>query len=98
MPVALGPIAQRDDEVEAMSQKSRTQQALEIAGSAEGGFSRPADAELSALKGTRGVVFVEYVALLLLVTIIGAGAVVTLGIPLVNLFRYQQLILSLPIP
>ena len=81
-----------------MSQKSRTQQSLEIAASAEGGFRRPADQELSALSGTRGVVFVEYVALLLLVTIIGAGAVVTLGIPLVNLFRYQQLILSLPIP
>ena len=81
-----------------MPRKSRTQKHLEIAESAEGGFRRPADAELTALAGTRGVVFVEYVALLLLVTIIGAGAVVTLGVPLVNLFRYQQLILSLPIP
>lgn len=81
-----------------MSQKSRTQKALTIAAPAEGGFRRPADAPLAALTGTRGVVFVEYVALLLLVTIIGAGAVVSLGIPLVNLFRYQQLILSLPIP
>jgi hypothetical protein len=79
-------------------QKTRAHHAIEIAESAEGGFRRPADAEVAALAGTRGVVFVEYVALLLLVTIIGAGAVVTLGIPLVNLFRYQQLILSLPIP
>ncbi|UJR84885.1 hypothetical protein [Sandaracinus amylolyticus] len=79
-------------------QKTRAQHAIEIAESAEGGFRRPADAEVAALAGTRGVVFVEYVALLLLVTIIGAGAVVSLGIPLVNLFRYQQLILSLPIP
>jgi hypothetical protein len=44
------------------------------------------------------VVFVEYVALLLLVTIIGAAAVLSLGVPLVNLFRYQQIILTLPIP
>lgn len=81
-----------------MRQKSRTARALSIATTAEGSFERPADAEITALKGTRGVVFVEYVALLLLVTIIGAGAVVALGMPLVNLFRYQQLVLSLPIP
>jgi hypothetical protein len=43
-------------------------------------------------------VFVEYVALLLLVTIMGAAAVLALGVPLVGLFRYQQMILSLPIP
>jgi phosphoenolpyruvate synthase/pyruvate phosphate dikinase len=30
--------------------------------------------------------------------IIGAAAVLSLGVPLVNLFRYQQIILSLPIP
>ncbi|MDQ3031035.1 MAG: hypothetical protein M3Y87_01355 [Myxococcota bacterium] len=81
-----------------MRQKSRTHKALAIAATAEGGFQRPADAEITELKGTRGVVFVEYVALLLLVTIIGAGAVLSLGVPLVNLFRFQQLVLSLPIP
>lgn len=82
-----------------MRQKSRTTRALTIAETAEGaGFQRPADAEIKGLRGTRGVVFVEYVALLLLVTIIGAGAVAALGLPLVNLFRYQQLVLSLPIP
>ncbi len=81
-----------------MRQKSRTTRTLAIADTAEGGFQRPADAEITGLKGTRGVVFVEYVALLLLVTIIGAGAVAALGLPLVNLFRYQQLVLSLPIP
>ena len=81
-----------------MRQKSRSHQSLAIATTAEGGFDRPADAEITALKGTRGIVFVEYVALLLLVTIIGAGAVLALGLPLVNLFRFQQLVLSLPIP
>jgi len=82
-----------------MRQKSRTTRTFEVAKSAEGsGFQRPADAELRELEGTRGVVFVEYVALLLLVTVTGAGAVAALGMPLVNLFRFQQLVLSLPIP
>ncbi len=45
-----------------------------------------------------GVVFVEYVALLTLVTVIGAVAVVGLGIPLLKLYRFAQMVLSLPIP
>lgn len=47
---------------------------------------------------TSGVVFVEYVALLTLVTVIGAVTVVGLGIPLLKLYRFAQMILSLPIP
>ncbi len=62
---------------------------------ANGAAGEPQAGELGS---TRGVVFVEYVALLLLVTITGAAAVASLGIPLVHLFRYQQLVLSLPIP
>lgn len=58
----------------------------------------PGDDFVTRLRGTGGVVFVEYVALLTLVTVIGSGAVVALGIPLLNLFRYQELMLSLPIP
>ena len=82
-----------------MRQKSRNTNRLEQASTTEGaGFQRPTGGDLQELRGTRGVVFVEYVALLLLVTVIGAGAVAALGIPLVNLFRYQQLVLSLPIP
>jgi hypothetical protein len=87
-----------------MSSKSRSAVRLEAAAPVEGaGADRHDDAlagtELEGLRrDTRGVVFVEYVALLLLVTIIGVGAVLALGVPLVNLFRYQQLILSLPIP
>lgn len=46
----------------------------------------------------RGIVFVEYVALLLLVTVIGAVSVVGLGVPLLKLFRFAQMILSLPVP
>ena len=45
-----------------------------------------------------GVVFVEYVALLLLVTVIGAVSVVSLGVPLLKLYRFTQMVLSLPIP
>jgi hypothetical protein len=45
-----------------------------------------------------GVVFVEYVALLLLVTVVGAVAVVGLGVPLLKLYRFAQMILSLPVP
>jgi hypothetical protein len=47
---------------------------------------------------TRGAIFVEYVALLCLVTVGGAAAVVTLGAPLVALARFTQLVVGLPIP
>jgi hypothetical protein len=47
---------------------------------------------------TRGAMFVEYVALLCLVTVGGAAAVVTLGAPLVALARFTQLVVGLPIP
>lgn len=45
-----------------------------------------------------GVVFVEYVALLTLVTVIGTVSVVGLGVPLLKLYRFSQMVLSLPIP
>ncbi len=47
---------------------------------------------------TSGVVFVEYVALLTLVTVIGTVSVVGLGVPLLRLYRFAQMILSLPVP
>ena len=47
---------------------------------------------------TKGAIFVEYVALLLLVTVGGAAAVVSLGAPLVALARFTQLVIGLPIP
>jgi hypothetical protein len=81
-----------------MKAKSRSARAFENATPVERGCERPADQALEQLAGTKGVVFVEYVALLLLVTIGGAAAVLALGAPLINLFRYQSLLLSLPIP
>lgn len=47
---------------------------------------------------TRGVAYVEYVTLLALVTVIGAVAVFSVGLPLLSTFRYAQAILALPIP
>jgi hypothetical protein len=59
------------------------------------------DAEPSAkalLGASSGVVFVEYVALMTLVTLIGAISTLTLGVPLLKMYRFAQMILSLPIP
>lgn len=50
------------------------------------------------LQQTQGVVFVEYVGLLVLVTVIGAVAVFGLGLPLLKLYRFAQMVLALPIP
>lgn len=46
----------------------------------------------------RGVVMVEYVTLLCLVTVTGAATVVALGVPLMQLFRYVQMVIAMPIP
>lgn len=81
-----------------MRTKTRTARKLAIAKPAEGGTWVEGREPSELHRDTRGVVFVEYVALLLLVTITGAAAVLALGVPLVHLFRYQQLVLSLPIP
>ena len=82
-----------------MTRKTRAALMLESASPTEGaGFVRPGARDVLALAETRGAVFVEYVALLTLVTIMGAAAVLSLGVPLLNLFKFQQLILTLPFP
>jgi len=48
--------------------------------------------------GEGGVAMVEYVTLLCLVTLLGAATVVALGVPLMQLFRYVQMIIAMPIP
>lgn len=48
--------------------------------------------------GEGGAISVEYIALLSLVTLIGAASIVGLGIPLLNLFRYAETIIALPVP
>lgn len=59
---------------------------------------RPVPSEKELARSKKGVVFVEYVALLSLVTVMGAVAVVGLGVPLLKLYRFAQMIISLPIP
>ena len=56
----------------------------------------PGIAEL--VRGEGGVAMVEYVTLLCLVTLLGAATVVALGVPLMQLFRYVQMIIAMPIP
>jgi Flp pilus assembly pilin Flp len=56
------------------------------------------DAPAGLAANERGVVMVEYVTLLCLVTLTGAAAVVALGVPLMQLFRYVQMVIAMPIP
>jgi hypothetical protein len=42
--------------------------------------------------------FVEYVVVLLLVTVISAAATFSLGAPFVDYYRFAQTILSMPFP
>lgn len=50
------------------------------------------------LLNDQGAVFAEYVSVLALVSIGCALATVALGVPLYNLYLFQQAILLLPIP
>ena len=45
-----------------------------------------------------GAVFAEYVTILVLVSLGCAAATVALGVPLQNLYLFQQAVLLLPIP
>ena len=47
---------------------------------------------------TRGAMFVEYLTLICVVILGGSAAVVSLGQPLVHLYRVAQLVVGLPIP
>jgi hypothetical protein len=50
------------------------------------------------LSSRRGAAYVEYLALLTLVTIIGATATAALGLPLLRMFRYAETLIVLPMP
>lgn len=65
----------------------------------DGDHTRVKDREQpSLLRDTGGATFVEYVALVAFVTLIGAAAIVAVGVPLLKTFRYAQLVLAMPIP
>ena len=50
------------------------------------------------LSDRRGAAYVEYLALLTLVTLIGSAATAALGLPLLRMFRYAETLIVLPIP
>ncbi len=47
---------------------------------------------------TSGAAFVEYVAILLLVSVISAAATYSLGQPFVQYFKFAETILGIPFP
>ncbi len=53
---------------------------------------------VNLIDDTSGAVFTEYVVVLLLVGTITAAATYSLGRPLVDYYRFAQLILALPFP
>jgi hypothetical protein len=50
------------------------------------------------LSNRRGAAYVEYLALLTLVTVIGSAATAALGLPLLRMFRYAETLIVLPMP
>ncbi|HTE51109.1 MAG TPA: hypothetical protein VK698_09595 [Kofleriaceae bacterium] len=52
----------------------------------------------SMVRDEHGAIYVEYLSLLTLVTLAGAAAALALGLPLLRLFRYAELLIVLPIP
>jgi Flp pilus assembly pilin Flp len=50
------------------------------------------------VRDERGAVFAEYVVVLLLVSLLVAIAVGTIGLPLFNLYLYTEILIGLPIP
>lgn len=47
---------------------------------------------------TSGAAFVEYVVLLLLISVITAAATVALGQPFIDYYRFAQTIIAVPFP
>jgi Flp pilus assembly pilin Flp len=45
-----------------------------------------------------GAASVEYVVLLALVALVGSAATAALGLPLLRLFRYAEILILMPIP
>ncbi len=54
--------------------------------------------EPGLIEDERGVVFVEYLTLATMVTIIGASAVFLLGLPMVRLYEWGSMMVTVPIP
>lgn len=46
----------------------------------------------------QGLAYTEYLIILILVSLSVIGALIALGVPLLNLFLYQQAVVLLPFP
>ena len=46
----------------------------------------------------QGLAYIEYLLILTLVSLSAIGALIALGVPLLNLFLYQQAVVLLPFP
>jgi hypothetical protein len=60
--------------------------------------SGPSREARELITDTEGAIFVEYMTLTLMVTVLCAAATLTLGDPLMRLFRFQQAVILTPIP
>ena len=54
--------------------------------------------EQELLEDESGVAYVEYVVLLVFVTMLGALAIWSVGLPFYNTYRFTQLMVALPFP
>jgi Flp pilus assembly pilin Flp len=59
---------------------------------------RPHDTQQDLAADTSGAAFVEYVVVMLLVSVISAAATYSLGRPFVDYYKFAQTILSVPFP
>lgn len=50
------------------------------------------------IKDTSGTVYVEYVTLLVLVSLVLSASIAAVGAPMVNTYRYSQYVLAAPLP
>jgi hypothetical protein len=64
----------------------------------KGDMSKRGNVWRALLRREDGVATTEYVALLVFVTLSGSAAVVSLGVPLYNLYKHMQILIALPIP
>jgi Flp pilus assembly pilin Flp len=52
----------------------------------------------SIARDASGAAYVEYLTLLAVVAVVGGTAIAGLGLPLLRLFRYAEMLIVLPIP
>ena len=89
--VPVTPVDRRDEDHLDQQGRSSVSGLREIAS-----VEKRANEDLRA--DERGAAYVEYLVVATLVTIVGAAAVITLGVPLYGLYRYVEMTILLPVP